>query len=282
MRALALAYAGSLTRLVEESLGPAWQAATGWSWSGTAGGSRDLALRLRRRELRADVFLSADEQVLQQEISGPGNVAWYLLFATTELGLVYSPHSRFRPALEEAAAGQRAWWEVLQEPGLRLGRPDPDGDPKGYRTLFLFQLTERQEGIPGFTIKVLGPARNPHQIVPAADLFPRLRAGEFDVCPAYLSQAVEEGLPFLPLPRQVNLGHEEHAETYRQARYVSSDGREYRGAVIRYAAALVGEWVNAWAASFLVFLTQREAQAALTAYGFHPLSRFVGIPSGNL
>jgi molybdate/tungstate transport system substrate-binding protein len=277
MVGLRIAYAGSLARLVEERLGPAWQEATGQAWSGTAGGSRDLARRLRRGELPADVFLSADEQVFTQELSGQEQgrwVAWYLLFATTELGLAFSPHSRFRPALEESAAGRRPWWDALQEPGLRFGRPDPDLDPKGYRTLFLFQLTEQTEGLSGLVERVLGPARNPAQIVPAADLFPRLRTGQLDVCPAYRSQAVEEGLPFLSLPEGVNLGHEEHAETYRQARYVSPDGAEYVGAPIRYAAAVVGDGVTTWAASFLVFLTQPTAQAACAAHGFHPTGQF--------
>jgi len=94
------------------------------------------------------VFLRPDEQVFRQELA---LVSWYLRFATGELGLALSPHSHFRRDLE-AAAGQRAWWEVLQEPGLRLGRPDPDLDPKGYRTLFLFQLAERE--VPFFSARV--------------------------------------------------------------------------------------------------------------------------------
>ena len=63
---LYLAYAGSLAHLVEESLGPAWQAATGSSWCGTAGGSRELARHLRQGELSVNVFLSADEQVFRK------------------------------------------------------------------------------------------------------------------------------------------------------------------------------------------------------------------------
>jgi len=275
-----LAYAGSLTCLVQESLGPAWQAATGQAWHGTAGGSRELARLLRQGELRADVLLSADEQVFQQELGDPaqpGVVAWHATFAATELGLAFSPRSRYHAPIEEAAAGRRSWWDVLQEPGLRFARPDPDRDPKGYRTLFLFQLAEKLEGVPGLAARVLGPALNPTQLVPAPELIPRLRAGEFDACPVYRSQATEEQLPYVALPAAVNLGYEEHADLYRQAHYVSSDGVEYRGAPIRYAAALVGDPLTAWAASFLVFLAQREAQAALAAHGFRPLTRFVTI-----
>jgi len=278
MSTLSLAYAGSLARLVEKSLGPAWQSRTGQAWSGTAGGSRELACRLRRGELRADVLLSADEQVFQLELGGPeqpGTVAWYVIFATTELGLAFYPTGRFRAPIEAALAGRRPWWDVLQEPGLRIARPDPDRDPKGYRTLFVLELAERLEGVPGLAARVLGSALNPAQLVPAAELIPRLRAGEFDVCPVYRSQAVDEQLPFLPLPETVNLGHDELADLYRQVCYVSSDGVEYRGAPIRYAAALTGEQPTTWAASFLVFLAHREAQAALAAHGFRPLGRFV-------
>lgn len=286
MSSLALAYAGSFSRLVEEHLGPSWLALTGVPWQGISGGSRELARRIQQGELQADVFLSADEQVIMQELGGnPGKegVSWFLRLVTTELGIVYLPDRRFSDAFEEATAGKQSWWQAIQQSGLRFGRPDPDLDPKGYRTLFLFQLAERMDGVSGLGADILGAARNPAQIVPAAGLFPFLRAGELDACPAYRSQAMEEGLSFLPLPPEVNLGHEEHAACYREACYRNGDGVEYLGAPIRYAAAVVSEAANSWAAAFLLFLQQEEALAAYRAHGFTPVCRLVcaGVPEAS-
>jgi len=47
------------------------------------------------------------------------------------LVVAYNRQNKFAAGFRDAAAGQRAWYEVLAMSGLRLGRPDPRFDPKG-------------------------------------------------------------------------------------------------------------------------------------------------------
>ena len=50
----------------------------------------------------------------------------------------YNPTSKFATDLQAASNGSKPWYQVLEEPGLRLGRTDPALDPKGVRTLRIF------------------------------------------------------------------------------------------------------------------------------------------------
>jgi ABC-type molybdate transport system substrate-binding protein len=61
-----------------------------------------------------------------------GNYAsWYLGFARTEMVIGYNSNSKFAADFQAAGNGTKPWYQVLEEPGLRLGRTDPLLDPKG-------------------------------------------------------------------------------------------------------------------------------------------------------
>ena len=67
---------------------------------------------------------------------------------------------------------------------FRLGRTDPKLDPKGYRTLFLFDLAERYYREANLAQKILGGADNPTQIFPEEQLLVRLETGQLELSPA--------------------------------------------------------------------------------------------------
>lgn len=269
---LRVLYAGSLQDLVTRELFPRFMRLTGYQCAGRAGGSREWARQLRLRETEADVLLSADASVNDLELMRPGEAVaeWYLIFATNELVLAYGEASPAFERMRDVAQGAEGWLRLLRL-GLRLGRPDPEVDPKGYRTLFALQLAETQLGLSGLAREVAGPARNPEQIFDAANLMPMLARGELDLVFCYRSQAEEARVPFVTLPAQVSLGAPEFATQYAAASYLCADGTGYHGAPIAYSATPMKVAAHPLAlAAFFVFLLSDEAIGAIRQHGFRP------------
>lgn len=274
---LDLLYAGSLQSLLTEELFPGFTRLTGYHCSGRAGGSREWARQLRLSQTQADLLLSADVNVNEIELLRPGQelAEWYLIFATNELVLAYSDTSPAYPAMQEILASKAGWLQLLQA-GYRLGRPDPEKDPKGYRTLFALQLAERHFNLPGLLDRVAGPPRNPAQLFDPAQLTPLLKRGELDLAFSYRSQAEEAGLPFIILPDLINLGSPALADHYASVAYQCDDGAVYRGAPIAYTATpLANARQPLAAAAFLLFLASAEAAAIIQRHGFRPASTLV-------
>ena len=274
-------YAGSLINVFEHDLGPAFARRTGVAVLGRAGGSTALAHLIRDGLVPADVFVSADPAVNQILAPRPGapSVAWFLTFGSTSMVIAYAPGSRFAPALRgavdpgptgtaEPAFQDRAWFRVLATPGLRLGRTDPALDPKGYRTLFVLQLAERYYREPDLAVRLLGIEENPAQIFPEEALFGRLASGQLDAGFFYLVEAIAQRLPYLTLPRALNLADPARAATYAQAAYRDPAGVTHRGAPILYTVTIPSSARNTdGAARFVAFLLGREGRDLLAARG---------------
>ena len=132
-------YAGSLVNLMERSVGPAVEAENGDHFQGFAGGSNKVANEIKGKLRRGDVFVSANQKV-DDQLMGQENgdwVRWYIAFAESPLVIGYNPASRFVNDLKS-----KPWYEVLADPGLKLGRTDPKLDPKGALTLELLKRAE--------------------------------------------------------------------------------------------------------------------------------------------
>ena len=120
-------YAGSLVNLMERSAGPAFEQKGGDRFQGYAGGSNKVANEIKGKLRRGDVFISANPKV-DDQLMGQANgdwVQWYIAFAESPLVIGYNPSSRFVNDLKN-----KSWYEVLAEPGLKLGRTDPKLDPR--------------------------------------------------------------------------------------------------------------------------------------------------------
>ncbi len=156
-------YAGSLGNLMETDVGPSFSRATGYKYVGEAKGSV-LSANLIKDKLRTpDVFISADPKV-NQRLMGKENgdlIRWYTTIFGNEMVLGYNPKSRFAPELRQVVANDTCLYEVLQEKGFRLGRGDPELEPKGYRTLFLFDLAEKYYQKAGLVQNILNNAEHP-------------------------------------------------------------------------------------------------------------------------
>ncbi len=193
-------YAGSLVNLMEQGVGPAFDRSSGDHFRGFAGGSQLLANQIKGRLRRADVFISAAPAV-NSELMGAANgdwERWYVTFAQSSLVIGYDPKSRF-------AAGfrTRPWYQVVQEPGIRLGRTDPKLDPKGALTLALMRRAQAYYRIPELARRVLGPPENPRQVLPEEVLIGRLQSGELDAGFFYSTETSDARIPCVRLPPSI-------------------------------------------------------------------------------
>jgi molybdate/tungstate transport system substrate-binding protein len=233
-------YAGSLVNVMEHGIGPAFAQAGGGTFRGYAGGSIKLAAEIKGKLVPGDVFISANPKV-NDALTGAANggwVDWYVTFAQSPLVIGYNPSSRFAADLKT-----KPWYEVLQEPGIHIGRTDPKLDPKGKLTLELLKKASVVYKIPGLSKAVLGAPENPAQVLPEESLVGRLQSGQVDVGFFYSTETTDLKIPAITLP----------PETALSAHYT--------------ATVLSGAPHAAAAANFVAFLLGPDATAIMRAHG---------------
>jgi molybdate/tungstate transport system substrate-binding protein len=193
-------YAGSLVNLMERGIGPAFDKASGDQFRGYAGGSKLLANQIKDKLRQGDVFISANPAV-NDSLMGPANgewVSWYVSFAQSPLVLGYNPTSRF-----SADFKSKPWYQVLTEPGMRIGRTDPKLDPKGALSMALMDKAEAYYKVPGLAQRVLGAADNPAQVLPEETLVGRLQSGQLDVGFFYSTETASAKIPEIRPPTEI-------------------------------------------------------------------------------
>jgi molybdate/tungstate transport system substrate-binding protein len=193
-------YAGSLVNLMERSVGPAFEQQSGDHFQGFAGGSNRVANEIKGKLRRGDIFVSAnpkvDDQLMGQE--NGGWVRWYVAFAESPLVIGYNPSSRFVNDLKN-----KSWYEVLANPGLKLGRTDPKLDPKGALTIELLKRAETFYSKPGLSQQIIGAPDNPTQVLPEETLIGRLQSGQIDVGFFYSTETSDADIPAIKLPNEI-------------------------------------------------------------------------------
>lgn len=190
-------YAGSLVHLMERQLGPAFERASGLHLEGYAGGSNALAKQIKGKLRRADVFISASPAVNAQ-LSGAANgdwIGWYANFAQSPLQIGYNARSRFAAAIQ-----QQRWDKALTQPGIRIGRTDPQLDPKGQFVMQLLAQAQTVYGDPTLSQRMLGEQENPRQVLPEETLVGRLQSGQLDAGFFYSTETHSLNIPAVPLP----------------------------------------------------------------------------------
>ncbi len=242
-------YAGSLVNLMEHGIGAAFDAASGETFHGFAGGSNGLANQIKGRLRRGDVFLSATANVNDALMGGANGewVKWYVGFAQSPLVIGYNPGSRFAADFKT-----KPWTEVLREPGIRIGRTDPKLDPKGALTVTLMDHAEQVYHQPGLAKAVLGAPGNPDQVQLEESLVGRLQSGQLDAGFFYSTETSDLHIPAIPLPPEVALG------------------AHYTVTVLRDAANPAG------AAKFVNFLLSGPGRDIMRAHGLDTTKPTVG------
>jgi molybdate/tungstate transport system substrate-binding protein len=204
-------YTGSLVNLMEHGVGPAFDKASanqfqGYvmgshlranQFQGYAMGARRLANDIKGNLRRGDVFISSSPKV-NDSLMGAANgdwISWYITFAQSPLVIGYNPSSKFAAEFKT-----KPWYQVLQEPGIRIGRTNPQFDPKGALPLTLLKRAETFYNSHGLLEKIVGV--NGAQVLPVAeDLeLALLQSGKLDVGFFYWTETADAKIPALSFP----------------------------------------------------------------------------------
>jgi molybdate/tungstate transport system substrate-binding protein len=184
--------AGSLQTVMQKGLGPGFHSSTGYSAVDFSAGSSDLAADITGKVKQGDVFISA-APAINSTLEGSANgswESWYATFATSELVLGYNPKSKFAADLKS-----KPWYQVITEPGLRIGLTPPASDPKGVLAVQALDSTATAQGLPA--LKAIG-TKTSNQF-PETTLAAEVTSGQLDVGFFYLAEANAAGIPTVPL-----------------------------------------------------------------------------------
>ena len=266
---LEVAYAGSMSSIMEGPIKVAAARNLGLDLHGRAQGSNGLAQLITSGSIRPDLFICITPGPMYTVLRA-GKCESAQPIAGTEMVIAYSPKSRFAPALEGAANGQGRWADILQTPGFRFGRTDPATDPQGRNIIFTMMLAAKHYGRPELVQNILGPVVNERQIFTEPTLQARLQSGEVDAVAAYKFQPGPFFLPYIALPKEVNLSDPRTAERYPDVT-LDLDGVAYRPEPLAfYAAVLRGARNSEAAGRFAQWLLSEAAQALFRRNDYGP------------
>lgn len=170
-------------------------------------GSVASARKITELGKKCDILAVADYGVIDEMLI-PEYADWNFKFATNEMTIVYNEKSRFASEI-----GKMPWYEILQKPGVRYGRSDPDADPCGYRTILCLKLAEKHYSFPG--LERIITSKHQRYIRPKeVDLLALLESGDIDYVFLYRSVAIQHNLRYVVLPDSINLKDPELTEWY--------------------------------------------------------------------
>ncbi|HEY7571881.1 MAG TPA: extracellular solute-binding protein [Nitrososphaeraceae archaeon] len=264
-------YAGSLVRIFEQDLGPAFQNKTGYTYTGEGRDSLQVANMILDGQRSPDVFVSASTTPINKLINSNGSVAsksplahGLAKFASAEMVIAYTVTSKFHSDLDKAKKGLVSWYHVLSENGFKFGRTDPDLDPKGYYTIIMSKLANSYYKDPNIKQRTLGDNKNPKQIFPEETLITTLETGHLDAIAAYKHEAVARGLHYITLPPQINLGNPSYSKFYRTATYTLPNGQTIHGEPVYFSVTIPDTYRNlAGAMTFVKFLLSPDGSTIL-------------------
>jgi molybdate/tungstate transport system substrate-binding protein len=261
---LDVAYAGSMSSVMEGPIRRAAAASLGFEVHGRAQGASGLAALIAGGSIHPDVFISVTPGPIQT-VQKAGKVDRAYPIAHTEMAIAYSPGSQFAAKFKEGS-----WWRALLEPGLRFGRTDPVTDPQGRNIIFTLQLAERFYHQPDLAKRVLGDTINPKQIFTEPSVEARLQSGQLDAASAYKIQPAAFKLPYITLPEEINLGSSRLAKDYQQASLTLGDKTYHPEPLIYYASALKDAAHPKEAARLVEWLQGAPAQEIFRQFSYDP------------
>ena len=217
-----VAYASSLQYLNEKVAGPAFTKAKGYKYSGRSGASGELESDIAAGEISPNVFQSVGGDNITPLM--PKFTKWYIQYASTQIVVAYNPNSKYASQFKAFADGSKplsGLFTLMETPGFKLGRTDPNIDPQGRSFIYMLELAQSYYHLPSNTVtKIIGsPINSPKstQIFAEASLDATLQSGQLDASSAYLSQAIQLHLPYISLPAAINLGDASMAAQYMKA-----------------------------------------------------------------
>ena len=271
-KVLQVALAGTMEQVIRRQIGPAFTAATGYTLDVTRQSSVLLANRIASGELKPDVYISSDANVMELVMGSANNdrARWYLPILRSRTVIMHGTQSRCNNDIEMVRAGKLPWYELMQRAGLVLKRPNPTVDSGGYRAIFVFDLAERLYKLPGLKQRVLGNDDNEGQYFDRTKEFPLIRDGSIDVFVTYITNPLVEGLPFLDLPEEIDQSNPSMQDWYATASYTNPRGQTFRGTYAAYAVTIPVAAANPTAAEdFVRLLLSEKGMTTFERAGFY-------------
>jgi molybdate/tungstate transport system substrate-binding protein len=218
-----VAYAASLEYFNEKVAGPSFIKAEGYSYSGQGNTSGALEAEIAAHEISPNVFESVGgDNITPLE---PAFTKWYIQYAGTSIVLAYNPKSKYASQFKAIADGtepMKNLFPLLETPGLKLGRTDPNTDPQGRDFIYMLELAQSYYHLPSDTVaKILGTTdfgtASSSQIFAESSLDATLQSGQLDAASAFIHQAIELHLDYIKLPTAIDLGDFALASQYAKA-----------------------------------------------------------------
>jgi molybdate/tungstate transport system substrate-binding protein len=162
---------------------------------------------------------------------------WYVQYAGTSMVVAYNPKSKYASQFKAIADGSKPLQDLftlLETPGLKLGRTDPNIDPQGRDFIYMLELAQMYYHLPSDTAaKILGTSdfgsASSSQIFAESSLDSTLESGQLDAASAFVTQAIELHLDYIPLPAAINLGSAADAAQYAKAKVTITGGKTKSG-----------------------------------------------------
>ena len=268
-----VAYASSLQFLNEKVVSPAFTAAEGYTFSGRGGASGDLEADIASGEITPNVFESVGGDNITPLM--PKYTSWYVQYAGTAMVVAYNPNGKYASQFKAIADGSKPvsdLFTLLQTPGLKLGRTDPNIDPQGRDFIYMLELAQMYYHLPSDTVaKILGTSdygtANSPQIYAESALDSTLQSGQLDASSAFVTQAIELHLAYIPLPLQINLGSAAYADQYKKASVTLTNGMTKHGSPQVIDITIIGNPTPA-AISFVKYTLSPAGLAQYKQGGF--------------
>ncbi|HEY6275739.1 MAG TPA: extracellular solute-binding protein [Streptosporangiaceae bacterium] len=274
-----VAYAGSLANLNEKVIGPAFTKATHYSYLGRGAGSKALSQEILAGEISPNVFESIGGKPIEA-LYPKKFTSWYVSFAASPLVVAYNPNSKYASDFKAIASGTKPitdLFTLMEQPGFKLGRTDPNLDPQGEAFILMLMLAQKQYHLPANTVtKIIQgqPASaNSPTIFEETALEPRLQAGQLDAASAYLPQAIQLHLPYITLPNTINQGDPALKTTYEGVSFKLASGDVAQGKPLVVDITTIGKKDQAAADAFVAYVLSPAGLALHKAGGYVLLPR---------
>jgi len=266
---LDVAYAGSMGSMMEGPIKASVAQTLKLDFHGRAQGSSALAQLIIGGSIRPDVFVPVTPGPMLT-ILRAGKAESAQPVARTEMVIAYSPKSRFAAKFEAADKGKGNWWEILQQPGIRFGRTDPIADPQGRNIIFTMMIAAKIYKQPDLVGRILGPTINEKQIFTETTVQARLQSGELDAASAYKIQPGPFNLPYITLPKEINLSGQNVRSEHPDVT-LTLGGKTYTPEPLIYYAGVLKDAPNPkGAAAFVEWIKGDEAQAVFRKFYYDP------------
>lgn len=237
------------------------------------GGSVKMVKQVTVLHQPADVVAVADYSVIPKYMfkGDEGQKAtadWSIGFLGNAITFIYTPKSKGAKTINA-----NNWWRVLSEPGVQIGRSNPDTDPSGYQTLQMLDLANRYYKQPELEAKVLANAPKTNMRDTETDLISALELGQIDYLAIYRSDAVQHHMQSIDLPAQINLSDPKFAADYAKADAHTANGM-LAGKPIVYAMTIPTNAPHArLAQEFVAYVLGPAGKKVIADNGFIPMKQ---------